>query len=136
MQIDVDFEVWQALTALRRDESDDYNAVLRRLLKLKAAPRRAAVGATRPDSNDGDWTYKNVTLPEGTVLRFPYKGVAHKARIVRGTIELADGERFTSPSAAACAVTNTNVNGWKCWEVRHANGRWVLLDSLRSGGTA
>lgn len=32
MQIDIDFHVFKALTALRRSESDSYNAVVRRLL--------------------------------------------------------------------------------------------------------
>ena len=34
MQINIDFEVFKALTALRESESDSYNAVLRRLLEL------------------------------------------------------------------------------------------------------
>lgn len=34
MQIDIDFEVFKALTALRESEADSYNAVLRRLLGL------------------------------------------------------------------------------------------------------
>ncbi len=127
MQIEVDFEVWQALTTMRKTETDTYNDVLRRLLKLKS--RR--IGKNTASAGANDWTYKNVTLGEGTDLRFPYKGVAHKARIKRGKIELSSGDRFTSPSAAACAITNTTVNGWKCWEVRHEIGRWVLLDSLR-----
>lgn len=127
MQIEVDFEVWQALTGMRNAETDTYNDVLRRLLKLK----RGKGSGSRSASESNDWIYKNVTLPEGTELRFPYKGAAHKAQIKRGKIELSSGERFTSPSAAACAITNTNVNGWRCWEVRHEIGRWVLLDSLR-----
>jgi hypothetical protein len=37
MQIDIDFEVYKALTALRGSESDSYNAVIRRLLGLPSA---------------------------------------------------------------------------------------------------
>ena len=37
MQIDIDFEVFKALTALRQSESDSYNAVVRRLLELPSA---------------------------------------------------------------------------------------------------
>ncbi len=112
---------------MRNAETDTYNDVLRRLLKLKSGKG----GKSRFEPNANDWIYKNVTLREGTELRFPYKGTAYKGRIKRGKIELSTGERFTSPSAAACAITNTNVNGWRCWEVRHEVGRWVLLDSLR-----
>jgi hypothetical protein len=35
MQVDIDFEVYKALTALRESESDSYNAVIRRLLGLQ-----------------------------------------------------------------------------------------------------
>ena len=34
MQIEIDFEVFKALTALRKSELDSYNGVVRRLLKL------------------------------------------------------------------------------------------------------
>jgi hypothetical protein len=37
MQIDIDFEVFKKLTALRQSESDSYNAVIRRLLGLPSA---------------------------------------------------------------------------------------------------
>jgi len=33
MQIDIDFDVFKALTILREGEGDSYNSVLRRLLK-------------------------------------------------------------------------------------------------------
>ncbi|MGH6695217.1 hypothetical protein [Sphingopyxis sp.] len=36
MQIDIDFDVFKALTALRQSETDSYNAVLRRLLNLSS----------------------------------------------------------------------------------------------------
>lgn len=37
MQIDIDFEVFKALTALRQSESDSYNGVIRRLLGLPSS---------------------------------------------------------------------------------------------------
>lgn len=37
MQIDIDFEVFKALTALRHNETHSYNSVLRELLKLDPA---------------------------------------------------------------------------------------------------
>ena len=47
MQIDIDFEVFKALTALRQSEADSYNGVIRRLLGLpsSAPPNSAAVQA-------------------------------------------------------------------------------------------
>jgi hypothetical protein len=34
MQIEIDFDVFKALTVMRQDEADSYNSVLRRVLKL------------------------------------------------------------------------------------------------------
>lgn len=45
MQIDIDFEVFKALTALRVSEADSYNAVIRRLLKLPEPNSLATFGA-------------------------------------------------------------------------------------------
>jgi len=41
MQIDIDFEVFKALTALRQNETDSYNAVVRRLLNLPSSNAEA-----------------------------------------------------------------------------------------------
>jgi hypothetical protein len=41
MQIDIDFEVYKVLTALRESESDSYNAVVRRVLGLSASAQGA-----------------------------------------------------------------------------------------------
>ena len=48
MQIDIDFDVFKALTALRHSESDSYNAVIRRLLSLPSTggePESGAINA-------------------------------------------------------------------------------------------
>lgn len=46
MQIDIDFEVFKALTALRQSEADSYNAVIRRLLKLDPQTVKNALDAS------------------------------------------------------------------------------------------
>jgi len=56
MQIDIDFEVFKALTALRQSESDSYNAVIRRLLDLpssNAETYAAIANALMSDSTVG-----------------------------------------------------------------------------------
>lgn len=45
MQIEIDFEVFKALTARRESESDSYNAVIRRLLSLSSQPNALAAFA-------------------------------------------------------------------------------------------
>lgn len=133
--LDVDFEVWKALTAMRRSEADGYNDVLRRLLKLDAAepepmPRPPShpiiQGLTRP------WLIKGIVVPHGSEMRMTYKGVTYTATVKNGEMEFPDGRTFTTPSKAAGAITKTMVNGWLMWECRLPNSSsWVPLDALR-----
>ena len=126
--IDVDFEVWKKLTVLRKGEHDTYNEVIRRLLKL---------GKAKPEDEPGNtggtpWITKGVTIPHGTEFRFSHKGTLHTGTANEGALQLADGRRFSSPSAAAVAITGTNVNGWRAWECRlPGSSQWVQMDSLR-----
>jgi RAMA domain-containing protein len=47
-----------------------------------------------------------------------------------GTIRLK-GKVYSSPSAAAVAVTKYPVDGWSFWKYERAPGDWVRLDELR-----
>ena len=170
MQIDIDFEVFKALTAIRLSESDSYNAVIRRLVGL---PHQAnALSAFGPvDSNEinaladvarlpkrrglfgtgtmpnalsleqplgalasfvgGAW-YSNVHFPNGTKFRATYKGQTHFAEIKDGRWVGTDGEVRNSPSEAASAISNTNVNGWRFWFVqRPGDPSWRKMDDLK-----
>jgi hypothetical protein len=128
--IDVDFEVFKQLTALRPDEATTYNDVIRKLLKLDhSSPAASGAGSS---SNAGGCEFKGVFLPNGTELRVTYKGQAHVATIKDGAWIGGDGIRRHSPSDAACAITKTNVNGWRFWKVKRPNdGAWRVLDELR-----
>lgn len=131
--IEIDFEVFKALTALRESEKDTYNDAVRKLLRL---PRANGNGSRAVQShiqaNPNDWIRKGVTFPEGTELRASYKGETHYAKIEHGAIVL-NGKRVTSPSIAAKLITNNSVNGWTFWECRRpGDAGWRLLKSLRS----
>ena len=141
MTIEIDFDVYKALTARRGDETVSYNDVLRTLLGLSqptAGLRRLfGLGGGRAavsDSSKGsvtDWSYKGIRFPAGTSLRAKYKGQVHVARIDRGGI-VVGGKRFATPSDAARAVTGTNVNGWRFWQCRlPGETGWRRLDALR-----
>jgi hypothetical protein len=126
--IQVDFEVFKALTARRPSEDVTENDVLRELLGLK---RRASTSASPRDSSSEDWVTKGVRLPPGTELRATYKGQTYLARVGGGALML-DGERFESPSAAAMKITRTPVNGWTFWQCRlPGQTKWQLLKALR-----
>lgn len=122
--IDIDFEVYKALTIRRATEAVTYNAVLRDVLGLEQS-------TAQPQTDVGGWTWKGVTLPNGTELRAEYKGTAHTAKIEGGQW-MQDGESRTSPSAAAHAITESGINGWWFWSVKRPGDlAWVPLAKLR-----
>lgn len=139
MQIEVDFEVFKALTMLRQSESHTYNEVLRDLLGLeKTAGRQitermggiASVFGPRPNVG---FVSRGLYLPDGTLLRANYKGKTYSGRIEKGKWLDAENRQFSSPSGAAHAVTGTNVNGLRFWEARRpSDTEWRKLDALPS----
>ncbi|REH30730.1 uncharacterized protein DUF4357 [Kutzneria buriramensis] len=67
----------------------------------------------------------------GEQLRFsrPRSGEEHLASVsATAHIVFADGTEYSTPSDAAKAVTDTQVNGWTCWRI--SDGR--VLAALRS----
>jgi hypothetical protein len=128
--IDIDFDVFKAITARRHDENTSENDVLRELLGLPAKRPQAPVPLV---GNDRDWVTKGVRFPEGTELRAGYKGRIHNARVERGALVL-DGKKFDSPSAAAISITGNPVNGWTFWEARlPGQAGWKMIKTLRQG---
>jgi hypothetical protein len=140
MQIDVDFEVFKALTALRNNENHSYNDVIREVLGLDSivepeshlSPFSAAADAlARPFGFQG-FSSRGIHLPDGTLLRARYKNREFRARIEQGSWIDADGRQHMSPSAAAAAITGTNVNGLRFWEAqRPSDTNWQRLELLR-----
>ena len=127
--IEIDFDVFKALTGRRESEKDSYNDVLRRMLGLKQ-PIEGRPPIIRPPSN-GDWVTKGFNFPAGTEFRATHKGRTYTARVTAGALEL-NGQRFDSPSSAAGSITNNSVNGWIFWECRlPATSSWKLITTLR-----
>lgn len=137
MQIEIDFEVFKALTSLRQSENHTYNEVLRDLLGLQKTLSRqmnerfgGLAAALGPKPNTG-FVSRGLYLPDGTLLRVMYKGRTYEARIENGKWLFPDGREFTSPSGAAHAVTGTQVNGLRFWEARRpSDTEWRKLDAL------
>ena len=110
--IEIDFDVFKALTNRRASEATTYNDVLRELLGL---PGRASQEV--PGSAKG-CTMQGVFFPEGTQFQVVYKGTVHRAQIKDGQWIGDDGRVRRSPSDAAVAITKNNVNGWRFWSFK------------------
>ncbi len=131
--IEIDFDVHKAIEAERRSFDDTDNDVLRRLLGRGKATgaghgiSRNILGEDRPA-----WSGKGVVLPHGTQVRMTHRGIMHEGSIQDGKWAVGS-HRGTSPSAAACAVTGTSVNGWPAWEVRRPGDQsFIPLRALRN----
>ena len=129
--IEVDFDVFKALTARRASEDVTENDVLRQLLGLPS--KKSAPGAMAP-AGAGDWVTKGVRFPAGTEFRATYKGQTHLGRVEGGALVLND-KRYDTPSAAAMSITGNPVNGWTFWEARTpGQAGWKMIKSLRKSG--
>lgn len=77
---------------------------------------------------------KNVLTPyvkQRFEIRFWYKGKLYKATVRKDGTILYKGNSYSSPSAAASAITKRAMNGWATWRYERAPGDWVVLDTLR-----
>lgn len=129
--IEVDFDVFKAITARRRSEEVSENDVLREAFGLP--PKRIDRAPSQPASS-GDWIAKGVTFPEGTDFRASYKGKTYTARVEGGGL-LLEGTRYPSPSAAAVSITGGAVNGWRFWEARlPGQSGWKQIEKMRKSG--
>ena len=145
MDIEIDFEVFKALTARRKHERHTYNDVLRELLGLDPVLEDEAPAGSLPGvmsqlsdhlsrailATPGTFMSRGLRLPDGTQLRAKYKGKQYRAEIVGGQWVDENGEVHSSPSAAATRITQTTVNGWRFWEARRPQDtEWLRLDLL------
>lgn len=145
MQVEIDFEVFKALTARLENESDTYNEAIRRLLGLPASDASLRPGEVdfqglpAPAQGEGIlaqlaggvW-FSNVYFPNGTLFRATYKGKTYRARVQGSQWVDEFGNLRSSPSDAASAISQTNVNGWRFWYVRRPQDEdWQRMDALK-----
>jgi hypothetical protein len=129
--IEIDFEVFKALTIRRETEETTYNDVIRELLNLGTTRVEQSNAPAPSQASALDWICKGVRFPAGTEFRANYKGGVYYAKVESGSL-VVDGKSVTSPSDAAKIVTNTNVNGWTFWECRFPRqSHWKLIKGLR-----
>lgn len=128
--IEVDFDVFKALTARRATEAVTENDVLRSLLGLNSK-RDPTASIASDDPHADDWIVKGIRFPAGTEFRASHKGQTWLGRVERGAL-VVNGRRFDSPSAAAVFITKTPANGWTFWECRMpGQATWQIIKGLR-----
>ncbi|MEO8595480.1 MAG: hypothetical protein ABI759_19325 [Candidatus Solibacter sp.] len=127
-QVEIDFEVFKELTNRRPAETVTYNDVIRELLKL---PKPAKSG--KPAANGSKpWVVSDTAFPAGSEFMADHKGKNYSGISKDGKLELSDGGKFTTPSAAAVHVTGSSVNGWRFWKCKlPGTSQFVLLERLR-----
>jgi hypothetical protein len=142
--IDVDLEVFKALTSRISVEGQLHNDVLRDLLGLDS-PMEPGEPESIVDSVfdevekakarfSGVFHSRGLSLPSGTALRAKYKGKTFYAKIIQGSWIDNDGKEHSSPSSAAGYITKTMVNGLRFWEARcPGDSGWRRLDIVRDG---
>ena len=127
-QIDIDFEVYKHLTSRRPAESVTYNDVIRELLKL---PKPAKLDASMI-SGVKPWVVSDTSFPAGSEFTADYKGKTYSGIAKDGKLELCDGSKFSTPSAAAMHITGSNVNGWRFWKCKLPGAvHFVLIERFR-----
>ena len=128
MNIEIDFDVFKALTLRRSTEDISYNDVLRELLGLSTQKNLVN---SEDASRHGKWVTKGVIFPSGTEFRASYKGQTYYGKVESGRL-IFDNNSFNSPSAAAVKITGNPVNGWTFWECRlPGESSWRMIKSLR-----
>ena len=147
MQMEVDLEVYKALTARLEYDGQTHNDVLRELLSLdsiaeenvatpaisKAFEGLAQVADSWSRPAEKGFYSRGLFLPEGTLLRAQYKGDVYSAGISDGRWMDQNGDEQSSPSAAASSITDNNVNGLRFWEAkRPQDSSWRRLEFLRN----
>jgi len=131
--IQIDFDVFKAITAKRASEEVTENDVLREIFGLNPKKKETETEKTYREAahSPGDWVTKGVRFPNGTEFRATHKGQHYRGHVEGGAL-VVNGQRFDSPSAAAINITETSVNGWIFWECQlPGTSDWVLIKSMR-----
>jgi hypothetical protein len=134
--VEVDVEVYRFLESRRTSFSQTHNDILRDLAGLQPVKSSPSNGGSN-GTDQGAWSWKGVTLPNGTKLRMSYNGQTHSGEIIQGAWHVG-GAIYRTPSAAAGGVARSkkgspvSLDGWGYWEIKRPDSdRWVQIDKLR-----
>lgn len=101
---------------------------------IKSSTTRTSEVPSTKDTSAA-WVTRDVTFPSGTEFRARHKHITYFGKVEDGAL-VVNGQSYSSPSAAAVAITNTAVNGWRFWECKFPDdSEWVSLAALRQSVT-
>ena len=141
MQIEIDFEVFKALTVRREHENVSYNDVLRGLLGIAGASvqigaqdlKENPIKAFSSSDNVNGYAYRGGFLPNGTKLKALYKNRIYNAEIVDGAWVSEDGIKHATPTAAVTHITHTTSNAGRFWSAKRPGDLdWRRLNEIQS----
>jgi len=142
--VEIDFDVFKALTIKRSSASVTENDVLRGLLNLpplkqngseignKVGQQSVTENVDLPHGTGKPFIAKGVEFPHGTEFRMKYRAQWFYGKISDGAL-LVNNKRYTAVSKPACDITGTSINGWICWECKFPGAEnWQAINTVRN----
>ena len=117
----------QLLIRLARKNPDERDALLVWTEELLSSnPQRALVQTVQSNGR--------LQFPVAIFRVFKHRN--NDALLLEGWRVEMDGRTFSSPSAAAVAISGNSVNGWRFWNYKNPQGRTRIIDDLRQPSKA
>lgn len=131
--IQVSTEVYAAIWSNHQSGEDSEDAILRRILKVRALPAKKPSNNVSNNVKIGfiDARY-GIELPEGFEIFRTYLGVEYRAKAMGGKwLLLTTGKAYPSLNQLSRAIGTSIENAWQNWYYLGPDGKRHLITSLR-----
>jgi hypothetical protein len=128
--IHVSLDVFQAIWTARKDNEQNEDAILRRLLKLTSTPKQAEPERdliTQVGFHDPRY---GVEIPPGFEIYRNYQGTKYTARAIQGFWHL-NGVGYPTLNELNKTIAGGAENAWKAWYFLDERGRKHPLSEKR-----
>jgi hypothetical protein len=128
--IHISLDVFQAIWTARKDNEQNEDAILRRLLKLPGAPKQAEPERdliTQVGFHDPRY---GVEIPPGFEIYRNYQGTKYTARAIQGFWHL-NGVGYPTLNELNKTIAGGAENAWKAWYFLDERGRKHPLSEKR-----
>jgi hypothetical protein len=132
--IQISTDVYAAIWAARKPGEDSEEAILCRMLDVKAKLPENAINPSSSSKVGFSDPRFGITLPENFEIFRTYKSVRYSAKALNGKWVLSTtGEAFPSLNQLSRKVTGKVENAWNNWYYTDQFGKRHLIDRLRKG---